>query len=235
MSATHSTCNDISKLFFQHFFFPLMYLFYQYLLMTCAHLHFMYDNSEQLFFEAVIEHWDKFFSPPLQSIVPENTASLLFGGTAFWTRELSFLYPSWPQTTFLALFDKLLPQTFFFPLSVMICTKPSFGRDEFDRDTSRTSKQIKDNKCVVLILSVIFEFRNTRLVSEVSVKEGEVVKIWNRNPNVMVTNEEDFLTILLIINCLNYTPKFISENLKLSYVLQVSVKRCTSSVHWYSK
>jgi hypothetical protein len=48
----------------------------------------MYDNLEQLSLEVVvIEHWDKFFFPPLQSIFPENSAFFVSDGAAFSARE----------------------------------------------------------------------------------------------------------------------------------------------------
>ncbi len=47
----------------------------------------MYDNSEQLLVEALIEHWDKSFSPPLQFMLPENTSSLIPDGAGFLTRD----------------------------------------------------------------------------------------------------------------------------------------------------
>jgi hypothetical protein len=47
----------------------------------------MYDDPEQLSLaEAVIEHWDKYFSPPLQSIFPENVSSLASVGADTLTR-----------------------------------------------------------------------------------------------------------------------------------------------------
>ena len=43
-------------------------------------LHFIYDNSEQLRLEDVLEHCDKSFSSPLQSMLPENITSVLPDG-----------------------------------------------------------------------------------------------------------------------------------------------------------
>jgi hypothetical protein len=51
----------------------------------------MYDNSEHVDVELVIVHCDKFFSPPLQFILPENIGSLLLDGGAFLTRESCFV------------------------------------------------------------------------------------------------------------------------------------------------
>jgi hypothetical protein len=54
----------------------------------------MYDNSEQLSpADAVIEHWDKYFSSPLQFILPENVAFLASVGVDILTRENIPLYP----------------------------------------------------------------------------------------------------------------------------------------------
>jgi hypothetical protein len=48
----------------------------------------MYNNSEQLSLaEAVIEHWDKYLSPLLQFILPENVAFLASVGVDILTRE----------------------------------------------------------------------------------------------------------------------------------------------------
>jgi hypothetical protein len=54
----------------------------------------MYDNPEQLSLaEALIEHWDKYFSSPLQFILPENVASLAYVGADTLTREYDRPYP----------------------------------------------------------------------------------------------------------------------------------------------
>jgi hypothetical protein len=95
----------------------------------------MYDNSEQPLSDLKNAHWDNFLSPPLQSILPENFSSSVPDGAAFLTRGSSLMYPSCRQTVSLALFFKVSEQTLLVPLSVVICTKPSFGRDELDRDT----------------------------------------------------------------------------------------------------
>jgi hypothetical protein len=48
----------------------------------------MNDNSEQLSLaEALIEHWDKYLSPQLQYILPENVAFLPSVGVGILTRE----------------------------------------------------------------------------------------------------------------------------------------------------
>jgi hypothetical protein len=48
----------------------------------------MYDNSEQLSLaEALIEHWDKYFSLPLHVILPENVVVLASVGVDILTRE----------------------------------------------------------------------------------------------------------------------------------------------------
>jgi hypothetical protein len=48
----------------------------------------MNDNSEQLSLaEAVIEHWDRYLSLPLQFILPENVAFLPSVGVDIFTRE----------------------------------------------------------------------------------------------------------------------------------------------------
>ena len=58
------------------------------------HLHCMCDNPEQLWLtEAVIEHWDKYFSPPLHFILPENVAFLASVGADTLTREYDRPYP----------------------------------------------------------------------------------------------------------------------------------------------
>jgi hypothetical protein len=54
----------------------------------------MYDNPEQLLLlEAFIEHWDKYFSSPLQIILPENVACLASVGTDTLMRECTSSYP----------------------------------------------------------------------------------------------------------------------------------------------
>jgi hypothetical protein len=54
----------------------------------------MNDNSEQLSLaEAVIEHWDKYFSPPLQFILPENVAFFPSVGVDILTTEYAASYP----------------------------------------------------------------------------------------------------------------------------------------------
>jgi hypothetical protein len=48
----------------------------------------MYDNAEQLSLaDSVIEHWDKYLSPLLQFILPENVAFLASVGVDMLTRE----------------------------------------------------------------------------------------------------------------------------------------------------
>jgi hypothetical protein len=55
----------------------------------------MYDNSEQLSLaEALIEHWDKYFSLPLHFILPENVAFLASVGVDILTREYGLLFPN---------------------------------------------------------------------------------------------------------------------------------------------
>jgi hypothetical protein len=52
------------------------------------YLHFRYDNCEHDLAFLVIEHLERFFSPPLQFILPVNIASLLPDGGAFLTIDL---------------------------------------------------------------------------------------------------------------------------------------------------
>jgi hypothetical protein len=86
-------------------------------------VHCMDDNAEQLSLaEAVVEHWDKYFSSPLHFILPENVAFL--ASVVTLTRESALSYPSWRQTISLALFFKLCQQTFLVPPSLVICTTP---------------------------------------------------------------------------------------------------------------
>jgi hypothetical protein len=48
----------------------------------------MYANSEQLSLaEALIEHWDKYLSPQLQFMLPENVAFLASVGVDILTGE----------------------------------------------------------------------------------------------------------------------------------------------------
>jgi hypothetical protein len=51
----------------------------------------MYDNSEQLVVEEKVEHRDKYFSPPLQFILPENISSSTPDGAGCLTLRESFL------------------------------------------------------------------------------------------------------------------------------------------------
>jgi hypothetical protein len=54
----------------------------------------MYDNPGQLsLLEEFIEHWDKYFSSPLQFILPENIACLASVGTDTLMREYASSYP----------------------------------------------------------------------------------------------------------------------------------------------
>jgi hypothetical protein len=54
----------------------------------------MYDNAEQLsLVEPFNEHWDKYFSSPLQLTLPENDACLASVGTDTLMREYASSYP----------------------------------------------------------------------------------------------------------------------------------------------
>ena len=54
-------------------------------------LHFKYENFEQLWEEAVTEHWDNFLSSSLHTILPENISSFKSDGAAFSTSESACL------------------------------------------------------------------------------------------------------------------------------------------------